>query len=383
MANEFLCSFTTVLAKKDNVDSDRDFWMIDQKNKCSEDEPLLHTALTTVEVLEAIRRLARRKAVGLDGIPGEVIKKSDKLANSLVKIFNDIWCTGKYPVGWNKSFIVPIYKKGDKKDSNNYRPITVMNALAKLYSIILTNRITKIVHKYNLIKEEQAGFMQHKNCIQQVSVLHEICARRMRLGKDTTLLFVDFSKAYDSVNHRVLFKKLGHYGIRGNLLTNIMGMYKNPSVCVRVNNVDSDEREVKCGLKQGDPTSPILFNIYINDLLDVLSKVITPAVIDDKAYTMCDCNRPNTKRYRLGTYVNRTCACPLLPTPIPERRNFCNPAVPSRSNACRRTEEVQLDAALETALADDERILPPTKRRSKSNANAMFNISTSKSRGLI
>jgi len=196
--------------------------------------------LTWDEVTAALRRTRRGKAAGWDAIPGEVLKlvedevePESRLAAAIWKMIRKMWKHGRVPGKWNKAVIVPIPKKGDRRDPNNYRGISLIPAVARLYGKIMTNRLVAIAENNNLLAKEQAGFRNREECVAQATTLYEVLLRRTNTGKTSYGIFIDFAKAYDKVPHEGLLRKLRCMGIRGKLYKGIRSLYKSPKVCVR------------------------------------------------------------------------------------------------------------------------------------------------------
>jgi len=231
------------------------------------------------EVLDAARHLQDHKAPGEDGIAGEWMKavlymkkepgekegKPSTLARLLLGLFNDIWRQGYIPLAWRRATVVSIHKKGDPTEMDNYRGISLMQVALKLLLIILTYRIVRELEKKGLSAREQAGFREREECAGQVAALVETIMRRSGGGEATFAMFVDLTKAYDVVPHEALFAKMHQIGIRGRMLGFIRNLYYQSEIVVGMGG-DQKPFRLRRGLRQGCPMSPILFDIFINDL---------------------------------------------------------------------------------------------------------------------
>ena len=155
---------------------------------------------------------------------------------------------------------------------DNYRGISLSNDLLKILTSILKARLKNAALKHNLIRKEQAGFRPKEECMAQVISLYEIVNRRKLNGHETFACFIDFRKAYDTVPHEALFLKLERMGIRGRMLEFIRALYNQSFQAVRTgagsNKQIGEQFQLLRGLRQGCPLSPILFNLFINDILD-------------------------------------------------------------------------------------------------------------------
>ena len=226
----------------------------------------LNSDLSFVEVSKCIDTIKLRKAY-LD-IPNEVTKNLN--AKSLLhKFFNLCFSSGLSPSDWDYSNIKPIEKKDkDPRDPLNNRCITIMCCISKIYSKILNTRLQKYVEDNKILVEEQNGFRASRSCIDHIFTLCTIIRNRKALGYDTFLSFIDYKKAFDSVDRHLLLYKLSQIGISGRFYSAIQSMYKNPKSRVILNEFENEYFDCPIGVKQGDCLSPTLFAIFINDLAE-------------------------------------------------------------------------------------------------------------------
>lgn len=205
-------------------------------------------------------------------IPNEALKNMN--AKLLMhKFYSICFETGLCPTDWNKSDIKPIPKKDkDKRDPLSNRCITIMCCVAKIYSSILNNRIAKFLENNNILVEEQNGFRAARSCIDHIFVLCTIIRNRKETGKQTFLCFIDFTKAFDSVDRSLLLHKLSKLGIVGKMYRAISAMFKGPkSRVILTDDHKTDYFFCNIGVKQGDSISPTLFACYLNDLSEQIS----------------------------------------------------------------------------------------------------------------
>ncbi|OMJ18546.1 LINE-1 reverse transcriptase-like protein [Smittium culicis] len=219
------------------------------------------------DITDALGDKPNNKAPGSDGEPSEVWKlvmaeptPSSPLAKLINKIINIMYDTGNIPQCLETSVVFLVPKKGDLKDPDNYRVISLITTLAKLVVKIVATKLCKIDAKYNILLKEQAGFRNFDECADQATTLYEIVRRRKIQNKETWLCYIDYSKPYDRFPHMALLHKLRSVGIGGKLLNMIKGMYYAAKIAVRVGNVVSNLTEYLCGVRQGCPVSPILFD---------------------------------------------------------------------------------------------------------------------------
>jgi hypothetical protein len=203
--------------------------------------------------------------------PIEVINIILKEMNEVLegKEIRDEWCLGE---------VVSLYKKGDTANLNNYRGISIIDTIAKVFLKIINIRIVDFLESNNIISRYQCGFRRSEEGISHVASVLEICKRRELKGRETYLCFFDFEKAYDNVNHAILFEKMEAVGINLKIINVIKNLYGKTKMRIRFNNLKSEVYEYKKGVRQGCPCSPTLFNIFVNDILDGMEGVWVPGM---------------------------------------------------------------------------------------------------------
>lgn len=253
--------------------------------------PELDMPVTWKEVNLVLRQMKGGKAPGETNLTTEWLKvalegDSDQadpqndMARCILKIVSAMITQAYVPKCLARSLVVPIPKKGDPTETDNYRGISLMETLLKVTCTLVNKRLTRAVEKAKVLHKEQAGFREGEEGIAQVIGFYEICERRRAAGKPTFVAFVDFKKAYDMVPHEALFRKMEHVGIRGKLLSFLRALYEESKLCVRLSCGKSGEVQLQRGLRQGCPLSPLLFDLYINDVVDSLAAfgVVVPGV---------------------------------------------------------------------------------------------------------
>ena len=169
---------------------------------------------------------------------------------------------------WSKSIIKPIPKnsQNDPRIPLNYRGISLISTICKLYTNILNKRLISYLDSNNIIEDEQNGFRKDQSCEDHIYTLTAIIRNRKASNLSTFACFVDMAKAFDRVNRDILFIHLANIGISGNLLDSIKKLYAECTALVNVNGGYTDLFDISCGVKQGDIISPTLFSNFINDL---------------------------------------------------------------------------------------------------------------------
>lgn len=214
-------------------------------------------SITEDEVLKHILKLKPEKSPGPDGLKNEMLKIGAKqLTKPLTRIFNKIIEIGKIPEQWYKSDIILLYKKGDPLDIANYRPISLLSVVYKLFTSILQDKIAP--HIENTQPVEQAGFRTGFSTMDHIHTLGQIIEKHKEFNKGIYICFIDYSKAFDSINHNFIWKALHECNVNPKIMTILKNIYRNSVSRVKLE-TRGDEIKVERGVRQGDPLSPKLF----------------------------------------------------------------------------------------------------------------------------
>ena len=233
----------------------------------------LDEQITIAEVKKAIQNSKKNKSVGLDNLPYEIFKENSSYS-LLTVLFNKIYDYNLVPKIWNISIVKPIPKSSltDPYVPLQYRGISLLSTVYKLFSSLINSRIQNLAEQNRLIDDAQNGFRKNRSCEDHLYALTSIIRNRKREKLDTFVTFVDYEKAFDRINRPLLFYKLRSMGFGGKMLSIIQSIYGNNDVCVNVNGFISPSFQSQIGVKQGDSLSSTLFNIYINDLAKNLNE---------------------------------------------------------------------------------------------------------------
>ena len=232
----------------------------------------INRRITEEEILNSIRNLKNNKSAGIDNILNEHIKATkDIMLPFYVKLFNLVLDEGIIPTVWTEGNILPIYKnKGDPTLPQNYRPITLLSCLGKLFTAIISNRLNKYMEESNTIGSSQAGFRNNQSTVDNLFILQSLVELLHSQKKKLFCAFIDFKQAFDTVWRSGLWSKLLKYNINGKCLKLIKNMYADIKSRIKTNEGATLFFPSTSGVRQGENLSPLLFSLYLNDLEEFL-----------------------------------------------------------------------------------------------------------------
>lgn len=218
-----------------------------------------------LEVLNGITRLKPDKSPGPDSITNEALKLgASHLASPLTQLFNLVLKTATVPKQWTESHIILLYKKGDPNDINNYRPISLLSSIYKLFSSIIEKRIRKTIENHQPV--EQAGFRRGFSTVDHIHSIEMIIDKYIEFQKPLYIGFIDYRKAFDTLEHQAIWESLRSQNIEASYIKVLQCIYKNSSSRIRLETT-GPAIPIKRGVRQGDPISPTIF-------ISVLERVI-------------------------------------------------------------------------------------------------------------
>ena len=220
------------------------------------------------EITARIKRLKNYKAVGAALIPNEVLKQRC-IINVLLNFTNICFLNKIMPSVWQKALISPI-PKSSLKDPHvplNYRGISLISCVYKLYSSLINERLKCHLEHNDLLVDEQNGFRPNRSCIEHVHTLTTVVRNRMSHNLPTFTAFIDMRKAFDWVDRDLLlFKIMSQFDIKGTMYNAIKSLYINLQCSVKLNNFNTQWFPISSGVKQGGTLSPTFFKMFLNDV---------------------------------------------------------------------------------------------------------------------
>ena len=225
------------------------------------------------EIIIAIDNLENKSSTGCDGISNKLLKFiKDVVTKPLTLIINQMIVTGIYPKAFKTSKVRPLLKKGDNTLLSNYRPISLLPTISKIFERISYNQLSNYFNDSNLLAEQQYGFRPRHSTELAAVKLVDFISHEMESGHTPTNIYVDLSKAFDTINYDILLDKLSYYGISGRALKLLKSYLLDRKQYVVYNNCNSNVVDVTTGVPQGSILGTLLFSIFINDLIHVTEK---------------------------------------------------------------------------------------------------------------
>lgn len=233
-------------------------------------------------VLNLLKRLPIHKATGLDNISSRLLKESASvISNSLTLIINKSFESGIFPSYWKIGKVFSLFKSGDTTNRQNYRPISILPAISKVCERIVYDQLYDYLSKNNLLNKYQSGFRSLHSTVTALLDATNEWYLNIDKGHLNLITFLDLAKAFDTVSHDILLKKLKFYGIYGTTLDWFTSYLSNRKQCCLVEGCISKFQKIQCGVPQGSILGPLLFLLFINDLPTCLQYTNARMYADD------------------------------------------------------------------------------------------------------
>jgi len=268
---------------------------VPQQHRIIGQHDLTNIVISELDVLDQLTVLDPTKAYGVDGIPPKLLREAGKsISQSVCKLFNFSLSKTKVPSNWKKSNIVPIFKKDDASIINNYRPISLLSSVSKLMERIIFKYIANFFKDNFVLTDNQSGFQSGRSTVTQlIELYHQLC-KSLEAGKEVRVIFLDISKAFDRVWHAGLLHKLKLAGINGNLLNWLTDYLKDRYQRVTINGQHSEWGVINAGVPQGSVLGPLLFLVFINDIVNEVNACNVRLFADDTCIFLEVDNREET-----------------------------------------------------------------------------------------
>ena len=219
------------------------------------------------EIFKVLDKIDPNKAKGLDDISAKFVKDSAKvICNPICYIVNLSFELNTFPDEFKQAKVIPLYKKGDKNYEGNYRPVSILPVLSKVFERVAHNQIDKYLCNNNVLYNNQSGFRSSYSTDTALTYLSDTIRHNMDKGNLTGLILLDLQKAFDTVNHLILTNKLKHIGFKDNAIKWVESYLSGRRQFVEIGGISSEPGIVNCGVPQGSILGPLLFLLYINDM---------------------------------------------------------------------------------------------------------------------
>lgn len=249
---------------------------------------------TTPEEITLIIKSLKDSAPGYDDIHMKVLKKAAPvIAPVLSTTINNSFQTGVFPTSLKVAKIIPIHKGGCTHDISNYRPISILPSLSKVYERVMYNRLVDFLDTHSILNNCQFGFRKKFSPKLALTKLTDFILQNLGKENFVVSVFLDLKKAFDTLDHKILLKKLNHYGIRGKTLQWFESFLCNRRQYTIIDNTNSTTTELMTGVPQGSTLGPLLFLLYINDIVETSEDLNFILFADDTNITLAGSNLCN------------------------------------------------------------------------------------------
>ena len=233
----------------------------------SQDETINNIKFDQKDIIAAIDELSTDSAPGPDGFPSLLLKKCKmSLSLPLCMLWRKSLTENTIPDTLKRTFILPKHKDGNKAEPKNYRPIALTSHIIKIFEKIMRNNIVNFLEEHQLFNNSQHGFRSGRSCLSQLLLHYDKIITLMEEGKNVDVIYLDFSKAFDKVDFKIVLKKLNSLGIKGKVAAWIESFLTNRTQTIIINGVKSTQIPAISGVPQGSVLGPLIFLILIGDI---------------------------------------------------------------------------------------------------------------------
>ena len=241
------------------------------------------------EVIEIVSNFKNKWSAGADSIPINIVKASIvNIAEPISRLINSSFTTGIFPDSLKIAKVCPIYKSGEKGSFSNYRPISILPSFSKIFEKAVSIRLMSFLQSNDILMSNQYGFRKNHSSYMAIIDMYDKISKAIDEGQYAVGVFVDLSKAFDTLDHNILLAKLEYYGVRGICLEWFTNYLYNRKQYVYLNGASSVMSQIVCGVPQGSVLGPLLFILYINDIPNCSNILKFILFADDTNLFYCD-----------------------------------------------------------------------------------------------